>query len=294
MYRPTANSYFSGMGLMDMGIMEAGINIQQSIDLDPEAVANMQLNKHRFAHAVLLKDVATMTVLDQPECDLMLFTYPCTKYSAVADIHKARTGDELYLHALRHIAIRQPEMYVAENVPGMRKFQVVMETMTKLPQYYVQVFCPVSATNWLPQKRDRLILIGTRKPFNIQPPTGTCRISLKDIVETNPEIDIPDYVWNRLSGKTCRDRPIIVDPERGDIAPTVVAHYHKDRGTRMVKDRASKHGVRPFTIREYARLQGVPDDIHFSGKLTDYRLIGNGVPVPMARWVGQQVIKYFN
>lgn len=31
---PTANSYFSGMGLMDIGLMEAGIKVQQSLDLD--------------------------------------------------------------------------------------------------------------------------------------------------------------------------------------------------------------------------------------------------------------------
>jgi DNA (cytosine-5)-methyltransferase 1 len=294
MMTPTANSYFSGMGLMDMGLMQAGVHVQQSVDLDIDAINSMKLNSHYFQHDIIHRDIATMTVMDQPESDMMVMTYPCKKYSPVADIHGARTGEELYLHALRHIALRLPEMYVAENVPGMRKFKVVMETMTNLPQYYVNVFCPVETTNWLPQKRDRLILIGTRKPFFIQPPANTRRIALRDIVESNPEIDIPDYVWNRYHGKTCRDKPIVVDPERGDIAPTVVAHYSKDRGTRMVKDPKSKYGVRPFTVREYARLQGVPEDIKFTGSLSDYKLIGNGVPVPMGRWIGQQAMRYFN
>jgi DNA (cytosine-5)-methyltransferase 1 len=45
-----------------------------------------------------------------------------------------RTGDDLFLHFFRHVAIRRPELYVVENVPGMRKFPVVMEAMTKLPR----------------------------------------------------------------------------------------------------------------------------------------------------------------
>ena len=167
MYKPTANSYFSGMGLMDIGLMEAGVNVQQSLDLDKDAIDNMMLNRHRFSHAIIHADITQMTVLDQPDSDIMVMTYPCTKYSAIADIHNSRTGDELYLHALRHIALKQPEMYVAENVPGMKKFKVVMETMTKLPQYYVHMFCPVQTDIWLPQKRNRLIIIGTKKPFLI-------------------------------------------------------------------------------------------------------------------------------
>jgi DNA (cytosine-5)-methyltransferase 1 len=44
---------------------------------------------------------------------------------------------------------------------------MVMEAMTKLPDYYVIYFCPVDASLWLPQKRQRLILIGTRKTFSV-------------------------------------------------------------------------------------------------------------------------------
>jgi len=293
MYKPTANSYFSGMGLMDIGLMEAGVNVQQSLDLDKDAIDNMMLNRHRFSHAIIHADITQMTVLDQPDSDIMVMTYPCTKYSAIADIHNSRTGDELYLHALRHIALKQPEMYVAENVPGMKKFKVVMETMTKLPQYYVHMFCPVQTDIWLPQKRNRLIIIGTKKPFLIEPPKNTRAVTIRDIMEQNPEVGMPEYVHNRLKGKY-RDLPIIVDPDSGDIAPTCVAHYAKDMGTRLIKDKSSQYGVRPFSIREYARLQGAPDDVKFEGKRSDYKLIGNGVPVPMARWIGKQAIKYFN
>ena len=295
MYIPTAKGYFSGCGGMEIGIMQAGVNVVQSLDLDPEATGCMIINNHYFSHTVLTADIKEKTVLEQPATDIIIGTYPCTKYSAIADIHGTRTGDDLFLHFFRHIAIEQPEMYIAENVPGMKKFKVVMEAMTKLPNYYVNVFCPVDASNWLPQKRKRLILIGTKKPFHIVAPNQIRnRPTLKDILEKNPDVEMPDYVIRRINGKY-RDLPIIVDPELSSaIAPTCVAHYSKDLSTRLVKDRNAKYGMRPFTIREYARLQGFPDDFHFENKRSSYRLIGNAVPVQMGKWIGNQAMKYFN
>jgi len=295
MYKPTAKGYFSGCGGMEIGIMQAGVQMIQSLDLDIEATNCMKLNRDYFSHPVITGDIKDMTVLEQTKSDIIIGTYPCTKYSAIADIHGTRTGDDLFLHFFRHIAIEQPEMYIVENVPGMKKFKVVMEAMTKLPNYYVHIFCPVDAANWLPQRRKRLILIGTKKPFNINAPGKIInKPSLKEIIEKNPEVEMPEYVLSRMNGKY-RDKPIIVDPlEISAIAPTCVAHYSKDLGTRLVKDKFSKYGVRPFTVREYARLQGFPEDFYFENKRSSYRLIGNAVAVPMGRWVGEQAMRYFN
>lgn len=81
---------------------------------------------------------------------------------------------------------------------------------------------------------------------------------------------------------------------RGDIAPTCVAHYAKDVSTRLVADRRFPNGVRPYTVREYARLQGVPDSFTFAGSDSDaYRQIGNGVSVPVGEWLGREFCRYF-
>ncbi len=295
MYIPTGKGYFSGCGGMELGIMQAGIKIIQSLDLDSEATHCMKMNSHYFSHSVLNADIKDKTVLEQPRTDIIIGTYPCTKYSPIADIHGTRTGDDLFLHFFRHIAIEKPEMYIVENVPGMKKFKVVMEAMTKLPDYYVNVFCPVDAANWLPQRRKRLILIGTRKQYSISSPIQiNNRPRLKDILEKNPDVEMPDYVIKRINGKY-RDKPIIVDPDSiNAMAPTCVAHYAKDLSTRLVKDAKAKYGVRPFSIREYARLQGFPDDFVFESKRSSYKLIGNAVPVHMGKWVGSVAMKYFN
>ena len=182
-------------------------------------------------------------------------------------------------------------MYVVENVPGMLKFKVVMEALTKLPDYYVRVECPVNANMWLPQERKRLILIGSKKPFTNFDYPNSQPLRLKDIIEKDASIDIPQYVYNRINGKY-RDKPIVSDPDNDDLAPTCVAHYAKDKGTRLIKD---GQRIRPYTVREYARLQGFPDWFEFCGTDNDaYRQIGNAVAVPMGRWIGKQIVKYFN
>jgi len=295
MYQPTAKGYFSGCGGMEIGLMQAGVNLIQSLDLDIEATDCMKMNSHYFSHSVITADIKDITVLEQSPTDIIVGTYPCTKYSPIADIHGTRTGDDLFLHFFRHIAIEKPEMYIVENVPGMKKFNVVMEAMTKLPDYYVNIFCPIDASLWLPQRRKRLILIVTKKTHLISSPQQAKNVpSLKSLLETNPVVEMPDYILRRIKGNY-RDLPIIIDSSIPNaIAPTCVAHYSKDLSTRLILDSRAKHGVRPFSIREYARLQGFPDDFHFPAKRSSYRLIGNAVPVDMGRWIGEVAIKYFN
>ena len=287
----TVNSYFSGAGLMDVGLLQAGLVINQAFELDADACKTYRAN---IGNHVKECDITKEMVLEQDDCHGMVFTYPCTKYSTISDIHGARTGDELFLHALRHLAIARPEFYVVENVPGMKAFPIVMEAMTKMPDYYVQVFCPIKSETWLPQKRSRLIIIGTKRPFTVRPPENTKPITLAEILEDEPQITIPSAVASRMSGKY-RDLPIISDPSKGDIAPTCVAHYAKDKSTRLVVDKCFPLGVRPYSKREYARLQGVPDSFIFPVSDTAaYRQIGNGVSVTVGNWIGTEMMRYMH
>ena len=285
-----ANSYFSGAGLFDIGLIEGGLDIQQSFEIDPICC---ETQRNNFSHEIIQSDITQKRVLSDKPCDVMIATYPCTKYSYAADIHGTRTGDDLFLHFFRHIALKQPEIYVVENVPGMKKFPVVMEALTRLPDYYVTVFCPLKAEKWLPQKRDRLILIGSRKNHFWRSPVVSHRLQLRDIIDSNPDMELSEAVKNRINGKY-RDKPIISDPANDDIAPTCMAHYAKDRSTRLVVDKTHPAGVRPYSVREFARLQGVPDWFNFFG--TDnqqYKQIGNGVPIPFGIWLGQGINRYF-
>jgi DNA (cytosine-5)-methyltransferase 1 len=286
-----ANTQFSGGGLMDLGLELGGVHVQQSFEIDPVCCKVLRAN---FPNTDVRQiDMRTKLVAEEKPCDVVVATYPCNKYSNAGHLHGVCTGDELYLHFFRHLAISRPECYGLENVPGMRKFPVVMEAMTRLPDYYINVFCPVRSQLWLPQRRDRLIIIGSKKPFAWREPKATRRVSLREILEKRPQIEVPKYVYDRLNGKY-RDQPIISDPARGDIAPTCVAHYSKDLSTRLVVDKRFRRGVRPYTVREYARLQGLPDSFVFPcSDQKAYQIIGNGVSIPVGIWLAKEFKRYF-
>jgi len=57
-------------------------------------------------------------------------------------------------------------------------------------------------------------------------------------------------------------------------------------------ERCHPDETRPFTVREYARIQSFPDEWTFSGGINEkYKQIGNAVPVEMARRIGAQLVK---
>ena len=57
-------------------------------------------------------------------------------------------------------------------------------------------------------------------------------------------------------------------------------------------DRCHPDESRPFTTREYARIQSFPDEWQFAGKMGDiYKQIGNAVPVNLAKYVGIEIMK---
>ncbi len=295
----TAKSYFSGAGGMDLGLSLSGIEIIQSLEIDAQASMTLRAN---LPHDVLNMDIKDIRVGDQPGSDILVGTYPCTKYSAIADIHnyrkgdgeKYRTGDDLFLHFFRHIAIEQPEVYIVENVPGMRKFPVVMEAMSKLPKYYINILCPINSLVWLPQSRPRLILIGTKKPFELHQPGTTIRPLLSDLLDPWDGKPVPESVKARFQGKY-RDLPVILDPnDPRTYARTLLANYGKNKGHQVVLDPSVPEGYRPLSVREYARLMGFPDSYQFHGNETDqYRQIGNAVCPPLAKWIGQEIQRYF-
>lgn len=170
----------------------------------------------------------------------------------------------------------------------MRAFPVVMKAMTRMPEYFIQVFCPIKSETWLPQKRSRLIIIGTRRTFAVRPPENSARIPLSAILEDDSQVTLPSAIAKRMNG-AYRDLPIISDPAAGDLAPTCVAHYAKDKSTRLVVDKRFPLGVRPYSKREYAHLQGIPDWFNFPVSDTAaYKQIGNGVRI----WVGMEMNRH--
>jgi len=60
-------------------------------------------------------------------------------------------------------------------------------------------------------------------------------------------------------------------------------------------ERCHPDETRPFTVREYARIQTFPDDWAFAGPVTSqYKQIGNAVPVNLAKEIGFSLVNFLN
>ena len=56
-------------------------------------------------------------------------------------------------------------------------------------------------------------------------------------------------------------------------------------------ERCHPEETRPLSIREYARIQSFPDDWEFRGSIaSQYKQIGNAVPVNMGCHIGESLI----
>lgn len=209
-------------------------------------------------------------------------------------VHIGSEWEETIEHALRSSSPAPLVIGVWHSCWRTPVTQRRLDALRKLvKQGKARAFCPIKSSHWLPQRRDRLIIIGTRKPFTVRPPENTRPVTLKSILEADPDVTRPKAIQTRMTGGY-RDRPIISDPANNDIAPTCVAHYAKDKSTRLVKDKRYPLGVRPYSVREFARLQGVPDWFQFPVSSTAaYRQIGNGVSVPVGNWIGNELRRYF-
>jgi DNA (cytosine-5)-methyltransferase 1 len=60
-------------------------------------------------------------------------------------------------------------------------------------------------------------------------------------------------------------------------------------------ERCHPEETRPFTVREYARIQTFPDDWKFMGSVSQrYKQIGNAVPCNLGQEIGYSIIKFLN
>lgn len=300
-------SLFSGaIDGMSLGFLLASEKYQTIIsnEIEKTAVKTAELN---YNHPIIQKDIREISTDALGECRIILGTFPCQEYSIAAHIHKKGRKEnwkqayhwasirDLFLHYFRFIALVQPDVYIWENSPEVRKFPIVMETFRKLPPYHYYELEIDTLDFRLPQRRKRLFVIGFKKPYNMPDPLDfqihSRQLTIKDIKEPEPVFSIPNYVKYRIEGKY-RDLPSVKKDD--DIGNTCVAHYSRDRGTTLITDQRGYKGLRPFTVREYARLMGIPDTFNFAnGDTTNYKHIGNAVSPTVARGIAKAVLPYF-
>ena len=154
----TVKSLFAGAGGLDCGLEQAGLDVIESYEYGKQACDTLAAVGSSNVYQC---DISQLLLENQLETVVVTATFPCTHFSTAG----LRDGDELYLEAHRIIRCLEPEIFVIENVPSMKRFDIVMEAFLKMPGYHVSDFILNAADCGAPQNRRRLILMGSKHPF---------------------------------------------------------------------------------------------------------------------------------
>ena len=255
--------------------------------------------------------------------DILCAGFPCQAFSlAGKKLGFAETRGTLFFDVAEILRRYQPKAFFLENVKGLtihdkgRTFKTILNTLDEVG-YYVPTPQIVNAMNFgVPQHRERIYIVGYRKDlkisdFSYPEPTDTTKrfidIREKQVVSAKYYLStqyiqtlinhkarheaaghgfgydiIPDDgVANAIVvGGMGRERNIVIDKRLKDFTPVT-----------KIKGEVNRDGWRRMTPREWARLQGYPDDFKIVvADASAYKQFGNSVAVPAIQATANQLL----
>ena len=318
MERLKVASLFCGCGGTDVGLLggfdflgkhynENQIDIVYANDIDDNACS---IFKENFNITPDNRDIREVSSSDIPEFDILTGGFPCQSFSIVAQNPK-RLGvkddrGKLFFEMCRILRERQPKCFIAENVKGIltannkSAFPLIIKEFEDCG-YDVKYDILNSANFGVPQKRERVIIVGFRKDLNIKFEFPKSEITeendytpLKTVIEN--DVDEKYYFSQKAVEGMMKKRATMNKGRAQDIEKpcnTVGAHLAKvslnsTDPVLMVNGR-----YRRFTPREVARIQSFPESFKLIGsEAAQYRALGNAIP-PIRFWyVANKVIEY--
>ena len=325
---------FAGAGGLALGLEKAGFEEIGLVEIDKTACDTLRLNRPnwnvieedivKFSQKDLLKEFN----LKVGELDLLSGGYPCQSFSyAGKKLGLEDVRGTMFFYYAEFLRQLQPKMFLAENVKGLtthdggRTIQTMVDVFQDLG--YTVEWKVLNAWDYgVAEKRQRVVIIGTRNDLkeNVKfkyPEPHDYKPVLRDVLQNVPEsvgakypekkkkvFDLvpPGGYWRDLPDDVARDyikSCYFMGGGRTGIARRISWDEPSLTLTcsPMMKqtDRCHPDESRPFTTREYARIQSFPDEWNFSGKMNDiYKQIGNAVPVELAKEVGLSIMNALN
>lgn len=326
---------FAGGGGLALGMEKAGFKHVMLNEFDHSACETLRNNRPEWN--VIEGDVCNVDFSQwRGTVDFVSGGFPCQAFSYAG---KGGGFDDtrgtLFFQLARAIKEVQPKVFLGENVRGLavhdggKTLEVIKNTIAELGYTLIEPRVLKAIRYCVPQKRERLILIGVRNDYadkvTFEWPSPYNRImTLRDALfagELYP-VDVPDAPYQKYPEK--KQRVLSMVPEGGDWRDLPVevqkeymgASFYLGGGkTGMARrlsldepsltltcapaqkqtERCHPTETRPLTVREYARIQTFPDEWKFSGNLAaQYKQIGNAVPVNLAWAVGRSIIRLLN
>ena len=257
-------------------------------------------------------DITKIPIKDIPKHDILLAGFPCQPFSKSGyatrkflnrkDGFADDTQGQIFFRITKIIAEKKPKAIFLENVPRLVKmnkgktFDAILNELKKLG--YDCKWKVISAETVVPQRRERLYIVATKKGINFEfPEILDLKPQLKQVFEknVNKKYILSDNTWNWLQNHAKKHSAKgngfgfrMADPKKTSC--TLSARYGKDGSEILIPRRNSN--PRKLSPRECARLMGFPDNFEIPVSDTQaYKQFGNSVVVPIIYLIGYRLIK---
>lgn len=326
--RYTAIDLFSGCGGLTQGLKSAGFNVLCGCEIRPEAREAYSLNHpdtHVYPDIRKLhgSDLIQRFSLGVGELDLLAACPPCQGFSSMRTKNGAIAEDErneLIFEVARLIIEIQPKAILIENVPRLLQDPRIEQFKSILEGYH---FTPgiLDAQNYgVPQRRKRMILIGSKLGTVSLPKPSTIKLHVRDAIEGLPKPDglhrQPLHRIRQRFSRLVQKRISTVLKDRSELPQSLQLDCHKRyaKGFRDVYGRMSWDAVAPtmtrsshnpskgrfihpaedrgLTVYEIMLLQGFPKRYKLPGNIGIGKLsslLGEAFPPPMAEAQARQI-----
>ena len=329
----TVLELFAGAGGLAVGMEKAGLKCIALNEIDKWACNTLRTNRPNWN--VLEGDIKSFSFTNyENKVDIVTGGFPCQAFSyAGKKLGLADARGTLFYEFARVVKEVNPPICIGENVRGLLSHEngKTLEGMISILDeigYNVVPVQVLKAINYnVPQKRERLILVGIRKDIDLKyeyPKSNKKIYNLKDALKKGDlfgcdvpksegskypksKIDVLDLVPQK---GYWRDLPLDVQKEfmggsfhLGGGKTGIARRIGWDEPcltltcspAQKQTERCHPEETRPFTVREYARIQTFPDDWKFEGSVAQqYKQIGNAVPVNLGKEVGYSIINFLN
>jgi DNA (cytosine-5)-methyltransferase 1 len=324
---------FAGAGGLAIGLEKTGLKCVALNEIDKWACETLRNNRPNWN--VLEGDIKDFNFTQyNGKVDVVTGGFPCQAFSyAGKKLGLKDARGTLFYEFARVVQEVQPAVCIGENVRGLLSHEKgkTLEGMLSILDEIGYKVAPVQvlkAVNYrVPQKRERLILVGVRKDIDLEfeyPKPHHKIYNLEDALKKGELFDCdvpksngakyPEYkkqILDMIPPKGYwRDLPVDIQKEYmgrsfylGGGKTGMARRIGWDEPSLTLTcspaqkqtERCHPDETRPFTVREYARIQTFPDEWEFSGSMAQqYKQIGNAVPVNLGQEVGFSVLKLLN
>ena len=326
---------FAGAGGLAIGLDKAGFKSIIHNEIDKHACNT--LRKNRPDWDVVEGDISNVDFTPyRKQVDIVSGGFPCQAFSyAGKKLGFEDTRGTMFFEFARAVKETNPKIFIAENVRGLlnhedgKTLEAIKDVIDELGYKLVEPRVLKAIFYQVPQKRERLILVGIRKDLadhvEFKWPSPYKRImTMRDALKAGDlyPTDVPESGGQKYPARKAEILSQV--PEGGywrDLPDDLQREYmmksyflgggKTGMARRLAWDepsltltcapaqkqteRCHPEETRPLTVREYARIQTFPDDWEFTGPLSaQYKQIGNAVPVNLAYAVGRSLIRLLN